>query len=147
LNKPIIIDKKYNLPNLSIDDQLNSHAQDWAEHLGSIGTMQLRPNNKYGENIYMKLGSSKNLGAYVVNKWCEKILEIRQKNHGNHISRHSRIHQLLTKLLGNRFSKLGVGVSQDARGVYYVVANYDVADNLMTPISEINFTENNTSRY
>lgn len=37
----------------------------------------------------------------------------------------------MTQLLWKSSSKLGVGVSQDARGMYYVVANYDPAGNFM----------------
>ena len=40
-------------PKLQLDDKLNKLAEDWAQHLARTHTFEHRPNNEYGENLYM----------------------------------------------------------------------------------------------
>lgn len=51
---------------------MSSVAQDWANDIGSRSVMQHRPNNKYGENIYIR-SDLNNLGEKAVNGWYNEI--------------------------------------------------------------------------
>lgn len=50
-----------------------------------------RPNNKYGENIYMGSGSTENLGDNVVDAWYNEILKFNLNDNENYISQRSGI--------------------------------------------------------
>merc|ERR1712126_375364 len=49
---------KHGVAALTLSSELNALAQEWADHLIAEGTFEHRPNNKYGENIYMSSGSA-----------------------------------------------------------------------------------------
>merc|ERR1711862_813139 len=49
---------KHGVAALTLSSELNAVAQEWADYLIAQGTFEHRPNNKYGENIYMSSGSA-----------------------------------------------------------------------------------------
>ena len=54
--------------------QLNKFAQEWAENLAKIDKSQHRPDNPYGENIYMAMNTDPNWvlkGETVVKSWWD----------------------------------------------------------------------------
>merc|ERR1712090_31546 len=44
---------KHGVAALTLSNELNAVAQEWADYLIAQGTFEHRPNNKYGENIFM----------------------------------------------------------------------------------------------
>jgi pathogenesis-related protein 1 len=59
------------VPPLVWSDQLASVAQEWANHLLATRTFTHRPNNQYGENLYMIRGGSAS-PSEVVGYWADE---------------------------------------------------------------------------
>lgn len=55
-------------------------AQDWANHLAQSDTMQHRPNNNYGENIYATTADNVN-GKDAVDSWYGECAQYRDYKH------------------------------------------------------------------
>merc|ERR1712088_20324 len=65
---------KHGVGALKLNAELNALAQEWADHLIAEGTFEHRPNNKYGENIYMSSGSAAQDQAQgAVDSWYSEI--------------------------------------------------------------------------
>jgi glioma pathogenesis-related protein 2 len=66
---------QHGCPPLTLDDNLTQWAQDWANQLANKRVMQHRPNNKYGENIFMMAGSPPPTvnGTMPVKSWYDEI--------------------------------------------------------------------------
>jgi pathogenesis-related protein 1 len=59
------------VPPLVWSDRLAVFAQEWADHLVAAHTFQHRPNNKFGENLYMIEGGSAS-PPEVVGDWADE---------------------------------------------------------------------------
>merc|ERR1711944_184029 len=65
---------KHGVAALTLSNELNAVAQEWADYLIAQGTFEHRPNNKYGENIYMSSGSAAQDQAQgAVDSWYSEI--------------------------------------------------------------------------
>jgi pathogenesis-related protein 1 len=59
------------VPPLVWSDRLAVFAQEWADHLVAAHAFQHRPNNKFGENLYMTEGGSAS-PPEVVGNWADE---------------------------------------------------------------------------
>ena len=50
---------KHGVPHLKISEELNKHAQKWADHLASTNSFKHSDNHEMGENICMHYSSDK----------------------------------------------------------------------------------------
>merc|ERR1712025_488486 len=65
---------KHGVAALTLSNELNAVAQEWADYLIAQGTFEHRPNNKYGENIFMSSGSAAQDQAQgAVDSWYSEI--------------------------------------------------------------------------
>lgn len=55
---------------------MNYVAQNWAEDIGKRSAMEHRPNNKYGENIYIR-SDMNNISEKAVNGWYNEIRDFK----------------------------------------------------------------------
>ncbi|KAI9585798.1 hypothetical protein GQX74_001645 [Glossina fuscipes] len=63
---------KHGCPPLILSAQLNKHATEWAQHLAKIGTLEHRPNDKYGQNLFMATNYDPS-AEEVIKDWYEEI--------------------------------------------------------------------------
>ena len=114
--------KEVGAPPLTWSKELAAFAQEWADHLAATQTFNHRPNNKYGENIFM--GSSNytpmdaSLGWYSEKKYYKY-----GKFKGNPKTGH------YTQMVWKNTTQVGVGVATASNGDIYVVANYNPPGN------------------
>ncbi|XP_025204255.1 putative uncharacterized protein DDB_G0286901 [Melanaphis sacchari] len=129
LQKSNLYRKKHNLIPFTLDDQINNCAQDWANNLAKLQTLQHRQNNAYGENLYADQDLN-NLGEKAVDAWYNEITKFNIDDEESGLGSNSGTHHM-TQLLWKPSTKLGVGVSQNPNGMYNVVANYDPRGNIL----------------
>merc|ERR1711963_667416 len=110
-------------------DSLTAHnalAQEWADHLIAEGTFEHRPNNKYGENIYMSSGrAAQDQAQGAVDSWYSEIKDYtfgKEPSWGGPVTGH------FTQVVWKGSTEVGVGVAQEGSKVV-VVANYSPPGN------------------
>jgi glioma pathogenesis-related protein 2 len=66
---------QHGCPPLKLSHSLSKYAQEWAEKLATRGSMEHRPDGKYGENIYMRSGTPTPIvnGKMPVDAWYGEI--------------------------------------------------------------------------
>jgi len=102
---------------------LSKHAQKWADHIASKGTLQHSNDSNYGENIAMT-SKSDPTGEEIVQMWYDEILKYNFKKPGfasgtGHF----------TQVVWKDTTHIGIGVARGNRGTF-VVANYEPAGNI-----------------
>ncbi|EGU77160.1 hypothetical protein FOXB_12329, partial [Fusarium oxysporum f. sp. conglutinans Fo5176] len=103
---------------LSWDDSLAAGAQQWANHLASIGFLQ-HPKGNHGENLYMGATDS----PYSVS--AKTFLAENSQYNGEAISASNYLHfGHYTQCVWKHTNKIGMAVSKDSHGVSWVVARY-----------------------
>ncbi|RYC78807.1 hypothetical protein BFJ63_vAg18319 [Fusarium oxysporum f. sp. narcissi] len=103
---------------LSWDDTLAAGAQQWANHLASIGFLQHSKGN-HGENLYMGTTDS----PYSVS--AKTFLAENSQYNGEAISASNYLHfGHYTQCVWKHTTKIGMAVSKDSHGVSWVVARY-----------------------
>ncbi|KAK0411550.1 hypothetical protein QR680_005708 [Steinernema hermaphroditum] len=115
--------KKHGAEPLSLDNHLNKFAQEWAENLAKLNVMKHRLNNKYGENIAAGYPLS-NVNA--VKMWYD---EVQKYNYQSATFAAGTGH--FTQLVWKDSKRVGVGIAKASSGMYFIVANYDPAGNVM----------------
>ncbi|XP_039630178.1 uncharacterized protein LOC120542095 isoform X1 [Polypterus senegalus] len=121
--------KLHGVPALSLSRELCQDAQQWANHLASLGTIQ-HSNSNYGENLYCKWSSNKAdaTGKDVVDYWYSEIKDYNfqtpgfQSNTGH-----------FTQVVWKDSRNLGIGKTVNAKGMVIAVARYDPAGNITNP--------------
>merc|ERR1712013_556949 len=74
---------KHGVPALKLSDKVNAVAQEWADYLIANDGWQHSGNKKYGENIYMSIGSSaQEQGQRSVDSWYSEIKDYKFENPG-----------------------------------------------------------------
>lgn len=124
---------KHGVPLLTLSPKLCDYAQEWANHLAKSDTFQHRPNNKYGENIYMEWSSNpsgKVSGEKSVDSWYS---EIKVHKFGREPTSLASGH--FTQVIWKSSKELGVAYGRNKNGKTYVVANYDPAGNMIGSFS------------
>lgn len=118
---------KHKLDPLKLSPELNTFAQEWADHLASILKMMHRPNNKYGENLWMYMTTDRShrvVGGDAVDSWYNN--ELSKYKFGTEPRDLEAGH--LTQVLWASSEYLGVGVAKT--GEYtFVVCNYNPPGN------------------
>jgi len=123
--------KRHGVPDLQLDADLCSFAQNWAEKLASASRFDHRPDNEYGENLYSQHQTNPNADCSaetVVESWygeslgydfgCEPA-ESFSCNYGH-----------FTQLVWRNTSRMGIGKAKASDGKRTViVANYDPPGN------------------
>uniref|UniRef100_A0A1B6GU91 SCP domain-containing protein n=1 Tax=Cuerna arida TaxID=1464854 RepID=A0A1B6GU91_9HEMI len=117
---------KHKVQPLKLNTELSAFAQDWADHLASTQKMVHRPNNKYGENLWMMMTTDRSYkvnGGDAVDSWYQ---ELDKYKFGTEPKNLDAGH--LTQVLWSTSEYLGVGVAKS--GDYtFVVCNYNPPGN------------------
>ncbi|CAL4073851.1 unnamed protein product, partial [Meganyctiphanes norvegica] len=119
--------KKHRVRPLKKNKELNRFAKEWAIICARRDTMEHRPNNQYGENIYRSWSSTpghKIKGNVPVESWYEEISDF---IFGEEPTDTRAGH--FTQLVWEDSREVGVGVARSQSGWLYVVANYKPAGN------------------
>ncbi|KAH9361308.1 hypothetical protein HPB48_006870 [Haemaphysalis longicornis] len=109
--------------------QLCRYAQEWADTLAKRDAFSHRPNNKYGENIYMAWSSDPTkevTGREAVDSWYS---EIKQHQFGGEPRSLGSGH--FTQVIWKGSTELGTARARTATGKLLVVANYNPAGNMI----------------
>jgi glioma pathogenesis-related protein 2 len=101
---------EHGCPPLKLDRKLSRFAQSWASRLAEQRAMEHRPNNEYGENLYMKGGQPPPVvdGRMPVAAWYG---EIRHYTFG--VGGFSPQTGHFTQVVWKETTKLGVGVAKN----------------------------------
>ncbi|XP_013774114.1 probable pathogenesis-related protein CaO19.6200 [Limulus polyphemus] len=120
---------KHGVPSLTLSPQLCSIAQEWANHLAETDNFRHRPEQKYGENIYMCCSSNPKIqisGEAPVDEWYS---EIDKYPFGEEPSFFNSGH--FTQVVWRSSTEMGVGKACGKANKIIVVANYNPAGNII----------------
>lgn len=124
LNQHNAMRRKHNVPPLTLDNTLNSVAQNWANRLAAENRLYHNPSTNYGENVFQ--GGQSNTSPQSV---CEAFYsEIKDYRFGSG-PRPGAVTGHFTQLVWKSSRKLGVGKATSRSGNVYVVCNYDPPGN------------------
>ncbi|XP_054156857.1 uncharacterized protein LOC128955233 [Oppia nitens] len=121
--------EKHGVKPLKLSKKLMDYAQEWANHIAANDTMEHRPHNTYGENIFMKWSSNPNFkiaGRDPVDNW---YAEIKDHTFGKEPSSLKSGH--FTQVVWKESEELGVAKARTRTGKIFVVANYNPAGNML----------------
>jgi glioma pathogenesis-related protein 2 len=101
---------EHGCPPLKLDKKLSGFAQSWATRLAQQRAIEHRPNNNYGENLYMKGGQPPPVvnGRMPVAAWYDEI-----KGYTFGESGFSPQTGHFTQVVWKETTKLGVGVAKN----------------------------------
>ncbi|XP_057336425.1 uncharacterized protein LOC130674985 [Microplitis mediator] len=134
-------------PDLAIDDRLNKFAQEWAEDLAKRDIFERRPNNSYGENLYVATSKNINwemLPEEVVKSWYNEIKFYKfDEPSADNLTEVGHFTQLVwnnTETMG-----LGIGISESKK--IYIVCNYNPPGNIKGQFKDnVRRAKNHTER-
>ncbi|KAF5715907.1 PR-1, partial [Fusarium mundagurra] len=110
---------------LTWDDSLASGAQEWADHLAQIGTLE-HSQGEDGENLYMGSGSNPFASA------VEAFLSEKSQYNGEAISGSNYMSfGHYTQCVWKSTTKVGMAVAKDSSGASWVVARYQKPGNMI----------------
>ncbi|MBF6352904.1 secretion protein [Nocardia flavorosea] len=118
----------HHAPGLQLDEKLNRLAEDWAQRLAATHTFEHRPDNEFGENLYMMRGNG---GAFAgaesaFRAWADEEEAVYDYNKPGFSMETGHFTQVVWKAT----ERLGVArACNPESGETYVVANYDPAGN------------------
>ena len=117
---------RFNSPGLVWDGGLATLAQDWADQLAASGQFDHRPNNQFGENIFMGTSGAFPANA-VVDDWGSE-----QANYDipSLTCAPGAVCGHFTQLVWSKTARVGCGKATGADGNDYWVCNYDPAGNM-----------------
>lgn len=130
---------KHGVPNMTVDTALQNKAQEWAEHLATIGSLvhsDLKLDGKsVGENIYSKSSSAipTITGDDAIDKWYGENVNYDYSNPG-----YSSTTGHFTQVVWKSSTKVGCGIAATKEKIngwfkIYVVCNYSPAGNMNSP--------------
>nr|XP_045609394.1 uncharacterized protein LOC123765045 isoform X6 [Procambarus clarkii] len=120
---------KHGAPPLKLSKKLSKYAEEWAKTIAKKETLQHRPNNSYGENLYCAWSSNpkhKIKGSEAVDSWYS---EIKDFTFGREPSDLRAGH--FTQVVWMDSTELGVAIARSKSGKIFVVANYSPAGNFV----------------
>ncbi|EGU76029.1 hypothetical protein FOQG_11089 [Fusarium oxysporum f. sp. raphani 54005] len=110
---------------LSWDDSLASGAQEWADHLAQLGSLE-HSQGEDGENLYMGSGSNPYSAA------VEAFLSEKSQYNGEAISGSNYMSfGHYTQCVWKTTTKVGMAVAKDSSGASWVVARYQKPGNMI----------------
>ncbi|XP_018613722.1 Golgi-associated plant pathogenesis-related protein 1-like isoform X2 [Scleropages formosus] len=117
--------RKHSAPGLTLSRELCSSAQEWADQLLAMKTMQ-HSSTKHGENLYYAWSSTpkKLTGKEAVDNWYNEIKDYDFSNPGFHSNTGH-----FTQVVWKDTKEVGVGVATDGQTVF-VVGQYSPAGNI-----------------
>ncbi|XP_064457520.1 Golgi-associated plant pathogenesis-related protein 1-like isoform X2 [Ornithodoros turicata] len=124
----------HGVPPLKHSDQLTKVAQDWADTLAKRDRFEHRPNNSYGENIYMSWSSDPNKevpGAAAVDSWYSEI-----KDYTFGVEPRTLASGHFTQVMWKGSTEVGTARARSATGKILVVSNYSPAGNVVGHFAE-----------
>ncbi|XP_064457522.1 Golgi-associated plant pathogenesis-related protein 1-like [Ornithodoros turicata] len=124
----------HGVPPLKHSDQLTKVAQDWADTLAKRDRFEHRPNNSYGENIYMSWSSDPNkevAGGDAVDSWYSEI-----KDHTFGVEPRTLASGHFTQVMWKGSTEVGTARARSATGKILVVSNYSPAGNVVGHFAE-----------
>jgi len=130
--------KKHNVPPLKISLKLNEISQEWADNLAKKDKASHRPNNSYGENIYIIMSTEKvmDLGKKAVDSWYSENKYFNFQGTNKDMAASTKAFHF-TQVIWSDSKELGVGVSKNPKsGKIYLVCNYDPRGNYMSQFKE-----------
>lgn len=121
--------RKHDVPPVIWSDELAAHAQEWADYLGTLGTMKhsaIDTRDGEGENIYSGMGSRVD-GKYATRQWYNEIKDYDfdspptsfQMNTGH-----------FTQVIWAETREIGLGRAKSEDGMDFIVARYFPEGNL-----------------
>jgi len=116
--------KEVGVPPLTWSKELAAFAQQWADQLASTGKFEHRPNNSYGENIFIGSGGYTVLDAS--KDWYSEKKGYTYSKIGDDLSAGH-----YTQMVWKNTKQMGVGVAIAGNGDMYVVANYSPPGNFI----------------
>lgn len=117
-------------PPLKLNAQLDAFAKEWCESLAKRNKMEHRPNNEYGENLYM----AENVdvpGELPVKRWYDEI-----QQYDFNKAKFSPNVGHFTQLIWKNTTDVGIAVLRQGNQTY-VVANYDPPGNFQGQFKEM----------
>ena len=117
---------RFNSPGLVWDGGLATLAQEWADQLAASGQFDHRPDNQFGENIFMGTTGAFPANA-VVDDWGSE-----QANYDipSLTCAPGAVCGHFTQLVWSKTARVGCGKATGADGNDYWVCNYDPAGNM-----------------
>ncbi|KAI5701413.1 hypothetical protein M8J76_003948 [Diaphorina citri] len=129
-------------PPLGFNEDLAKLAKDWAEKLIQRNAFEHRPDNAYGENIYMRGGTSpitdEQAVQNAVDSWYNEIKDYKL------FGREPTMQELMsgsptghfTQLIWKGTKAVGIGIAKGDQNRVVVVANYSPAGNVVRYFNE-----------
>ncbi|XP_064457523.1 Golgi-associated plant pathogenesis-related protein 1-like [Ornithodoros turicata] len=124
----------HGVPPLKHSDELTKVAQDWADTLAKRDRFEHRPNNTYGENIYMAWSSDPNKevpGGDAVDSWYSEI-----KDYTFGVEPRTLASGHFTQVMWKGSTEVGTARARSATGKILVVSNYSPAGNVVGHFAE-----------
>ncbi|CAG2113938.1 unnamed protein product [Medioppia subpectinata] len=121
--------EKHGVKPLKLSHKLCEYAEEWAKEIAKKDSLEHRPHNTYGENIFMKWSSNphfKIAGRDPVDNW---YAEIKDHTFGREPTSLASGH--FTQVVWKESEELGVAKARTKTGKIVVVANYNPAGNML----------------
>ncbi len=118
----------HHAPKLQLDEELNRLAEDWAQRLARTRTFEHRPDNKFGENLYMMSGNGGTFAGAesAFRAWADEEEAVYDYDKPGFSMETGHFTQVVWK----GTERMGVArVCEPESGETYVVANYDPPGN------------------
>jgi pathogenesis-related protein 1 len=117
---------RFNTPSLVWDNTLATLAQDWADQLAASGQFDHRPDNQFGENIFMGTADAFPANA-VVDDWGGEVANF---DVASLTCAPDATCGHFTQVVWSQTARVGCGKSTGDDGNDYWVCNYDPPGNM-----------------
>lgn len=118
---------KHGVGKLTLDDNIGTFAQPYAEKLVKLGKLVHRHQKNYSENLFY-MGGAKLQATMVVDSWYNEVKYYKSFNKEPRVMSSKWLH--FTALIWKNTTRVGVGCARSGKKTY-VVANYWPHGNIM----------------
>jgi len=118
------------IPPLTWSSTLAAYAQEWADSLASTDDclFEHRPNNEYGENIFMSSPNDKFNPVQASQAWYSEKKKFTYAKIGEGNDWDKALHY--TQMIWKKTTEMGAGMATSSNGNIIIVANYNPAGNM-----------------